>query len=105
MIDRSKPLPIHEGRNLIEEVARLEAAHDNEFMQMGQYVDILLATAPAMLDALCEIRAGDSEKLDLLMYQIRTSTDLPIDMKIGFDWIIEVLRRYRDMARQMEANR
>ena len=103
-IDRSKPLPIHEFPGLISEVARLGELAKKEasatYTQAGDefgYECAVLNAAPALLDVLGEIRAGDAEKME---YCIRWLETTNINRTC-----IDMLHRYRDMAVKMEANR
>lgn len=113
MIDRSKPLPIHEFPNLIDEVARLngmagrrraiitrqkDPRFQNHALIEKIEIDIeVLHAAPALLDVLGEIRAGDAEKME---YCIRWLETTNINRTC-----IDMLHRYRDIAKKMEANR
>jgi hypothetical protein len=78
--------------NLISEVARLKA-HCTQ--QPGYF-----AVLERLLDVLGEIRAGDADILDGMATWFACSDDPD-----QFSRQIEILRRYRDMARKMETNR
>ena len=87
--------------NLIAKVAKLQDLYQKhlpesppgslrytvEFCQAG------INTLPKLLDVLGEVRAGDADEID---YATQHQND---------DETIEVLRRYRDLARKMEENR
>jgi hypothetical protein len=117
MIDRSKPLPIHEFPNLIDEVARLkelENAARADVWSLGkrQWLgEELCDAAPALLDVLGEIRAGDAEIIGLFVEFMEKHkpdghlNDTGPGAKITNAKATACLRRYRDMANKMEENR
>jgi hypothetical protein len=126
MIDRSKPLPIHEFPNLISEVARLKELAKKEasatYTQAGDefgYECAVLNAAPTLLDILGEIRAGDVRRFDEIIEMIDFS--MPSEL-MGVDEcdeefdlapseyqemirMKETLHRYRGIAKRMKANR
>ncbi len=126
MIDRSKPLPIHEFPSLISEVARLMKLRETDApgkffsdAQELQYMCEILNAAPALLDVLGEIRAGDARRFDEIIEMIDFS--LPSEL-MGVEEseeefeiapseyqemirMKETLHRYRDVAKKMEENR
>jgi hypothetical protein len=103
----------NENRNLIDEVARLKELtgrrqailvrqHDTRTPNYAliERLDIerdLLNAISALLDALGEVRAGDA---DILYWMLTGIGDDPTQEEIN-----DVLHRYRDIARKMEANR
>ena len=105
MIDRSKPLQIHEFPSLISEVAKLQDLYQKhlpetppgslryttEFCQAG------INALPKLLDVLGEIRVGDEENMEYCIRWLETTNINKI--------CIDMLRRYRDMARKMDGNR
>jgi len=100
MIDRSKPLPIHEFPNLIDEVARRRELAKKEasatYKQAGDEFGCecaVLNAAPKLLDALSEVRAGDASALEEIA---------DILEEAGFVAKAAYVRRYRDMAQAME---
>jgi hypothetical protein len=111
MIDRSKPLPIHEFPSLISEVARLKALAgrrqaiidrqrelpNHTLLERLEIERELLNAAPALLGALGMIRAGDA---DILYWMLTGVGDDPSQ-----DDIAGLLSRYHDIARKMEENR
>lgn len=129
MIDRSKPLSIHEFPSLIDGVARLKDLEAkatpgpffvielagcwsvgtsekhmqaNDLLYTGKHDAEMIAalrnSAPKLLDVLSEIRAGDADILDGMATWFACSDDPD-----QFSRQIEILRRYRDIARKMEA--
>lgn len=105
MIDRSKPLSIHELPSLIDEVARLKELAKEEasatYKQAGDefgYECAVLNAAPKLLNVLGMIRAGDADEM-------RWMIDFFSANPARYANNIEVLHRYRDMARKMEENR
>jgi hypothetical protein len=101
-IDRSKPLPIHEpAKTMIDRVAELkklaESEHPRDYKSSNpdwQYECQVLNAAPAMLDVLKEIRAGDAEKLQYCIRWLETTNINQV--------CIDMLKRYQAIASKME---
>ena len=103
MIDRSKPLSIHEFPSLIDEVGRLKELAKKEasatYTQAGDefgYECAVLNAAPKLLDVLGMIRAGDASALEEIA---------DILEEAGFVAKAAYVRRYHHMAKRMEENR
>jgi hypothetical protein len=123
-IDRSIPLPIHEpAKTMIDRVAELKKLEakatpckwdrteideiitdhrpnyiDSEtYRANGALVCGLRNAAPAMLDVLKEIRAGDAEKLQVMADWFK---QMPL---LDEQWVRELLNRYQAMAAKMVA--
>jgi hypothetical protein len=101
-IDRSKPLPIHKFPSLIDEVDRLKELAKKEasttYKQAGDefgYECAVLNATPKLLDAL-DFQPGDASALEEIA---------DILEEAGFVAKAAYVRRYRDMANRMEANR
>lgn len=117
-MNRSNPLPIHKFPNLIDKVRELKesAAHvdlDKSVFDIDLgYISKLVNAAPemlAVLDGLGEIRAGDAEIISLFVEFMEKHkpdghlNDTGPGAKITNAEAADCLRRYRDMARRMEA--
>lgn len=107
MIDRSKPLPIHQFPDLIDEVAKLKELAKREasatYRQAGDefgYECAVLNVMPELLAVLSGFQAGDDKLLREAIYDA-------IDVEKGekADRIVACLRRYRDMAHAMEGHK
>jgi hypothetical protein len=106
-IDRSIPLPIHDpAKTMIQKVAELkklaESEHPGDYKSSNpdwQYECQVLNAAPAMLDVLGEIRAGDAEKLQVMADWFK---QMPL---LDEQWVRELLNRYQAMASEMAEER
>lgn len=138
MIDRSKPLPIHEFPSLVNEVARLKEhvaevpalTRDAQYLLYPDgdaaaecYSDLggsedwltgrdlaktlceLLNVATKLLDVLGMIRAGDVEILESMLSGFSGQEYGDDGPGTEYLTVNDLLRRYRDMANRMEANR
>jgi len=100
MIDRSKPLPIHEFPNLISEVAKLKELCSDPCTSLEERI-MMKRTVPKLLDVLGEIRAGDADSLDFMLDYLCDDPNDNNDPEIEI--AKKVLHRYRDIAQKMEA--
>lgn len=87
--------------NLIAKVAELKRQH--ELAEMGDaifrltFARNMMNAAPAMLDALGLVRAGDADIIaDVLKWHVPDS---------GEEGMAECLKRYQELARLMEASK
>ena len=105
--------------NLMAEVARLkelrkialDCPDDGDQLDWCKYSDELRNAAPMLLDALAKIRPGDAAIIGLFVEFMKKHkpdghlNDTGPGAKITNAEATDCLRRYRDMAKRMEAMR
>jgi hypothetical protein len=97
-----------ETMSLIDEVARLKELEEKDCHGSYHsdragfvYEVVMLNAAPALLDVLGEIQAGDADGIDIALEYLCDDPNDNNDPEIEI--AKKVLRRYRDMATKMEA--